>query len=77
MSKLLLIFVACLTVPNSLGQLEVQKCKKGSVPTKLVIEGCSKAPCTIVNGQNLKFSAEFINLKTVYTNCRTLLNTTN
>lgn len=61
MVKLLLFCVACLLVPSTLGQLEVQKCKKGAVPTKLVIEGCSKAPCTIVNGQNLKFSAEFIN----------------
>lgn len=57
----MLLIAACLLIPAVLGQLAVQKCKSGAPPTKLVIEGCSKAPCTIVNGQNLKFQAEFVN----------------
>lgn len=57
----LIAAVVCMLATTAMGQLEVQKCKKGAVPNKLVIEGCSKAPCQIVNGQNLRFQAEFTN----------------
>ncbi|XP_058826392.1 uncharacterized protein LOC131686184 [Topomyia yanbarensis] len=57
--KFLLIAV-CFLIPAVMGQLAVQKCKKGVLPSKLYIEGCSKAPCNIVNGQNLKYRAEFV-----------------
>lgn len=57
----LIAVVVGMLATSVLGQLDVQKCKKGAVPSKLVIEGCSKAPCQIVNGQNLRFQAEFTN----------------
>ncbi|XP_055549101.1 uncharacterized protein LOC129732320 [Wyeomyia smithii] len=60
-NTLLLVAVVCFLISAGRAQLQVQKCKKGVVPTKLQIEGCHKAPCTIVNGETLKFSAEFIN----------------
>lgn len=59
----LTLLVVSLLVSAVLGQLEVQKCKKGAIPNKLEIEGCTKAPCQIVNGQNLRFKAKFTNRK--------------
>lgn len=59
----LTLLVVSLLVSAVVGQLEVQKCKKGAIPNKLEIEGCTKAPCQIVNGQNLRFKAEFTNRK--------------
>nr|XP_029716561.1 mite group 2 allergen Lep d 2-like [Aedes albopictus] len=63
----LTLLVVSLLVSAVLGQLEVQKCKKGAIPNKLEIEGCTKAPCQIVNGQNLRFKAEFTNPKATKT----------
>uniref|UniRef100_A0A023EGW6 Putative ml domain protein n=1 Tax=Aedes albopictus TaxID=7160 RepID=A0A023EGW6_AEDAL len=63
----LTLLVVSLLVSAVVGQLEVQKCKKGAIPNKLEIEGCTKAPCQIVNGQNLRFNAEFTNPKATKT----------
>ncbi|XP_055640700.1 uncharacterized protein LOC129778071 [Toxorhynchites rutilus septentrionalis] len=61
MAMKVLLTTACLMLPMVMGQLPVQSCKSGVIPTNLIIEGCEKAPCTIVNGKNLKFLAEFVN----------------
>ncbi|XP_058446646.1 uncharacterized protein LOC131427459 [Malaya genurostris] len=57
--KFLLIAV-CFLIPDVMGELAIQKCKSGVLPTKLIIDGCSQAPCAIANGHNLKFHAEFV-----------------
>ncbi|XP_062552139.1 mite group 2 allergen Lep d 2-like [Armigeres subalbatus] len=54
------LLIICLAASAVMG-VQVQKCRKGSIPTKLEIEGCTKPPCKIVNGQNLRFNAEFVN----------------
>ncbi|XP_055601212.1 NPC intracellular cholesterol transporter 2-like [Uranotaenia lowii] len=60
MTKTLLQAVLICSFAIAAFGLQVQKCKSGDIPTMLDIEGCSKTPCTIVNGQNLKLSAEFV-----------------
>ncbi|XP_055642482.1 uncharacterized protein LOC129779197 [Toxorhynchites rutilus septentrionalis] len=61
MKTVALIAIVCMLTPAALGDLKLKKCKSGALPTKLVIEGCKNTPCTVVNGRNLRFQAEFIN----------------